>query len=152
MMITRHLTTVCLVLATVFLLSGSAEGYKVTEMKIQGQLQATDKAMTVSVACRDVAPDVLRHPVYGQSSLDQVCQIVSLQVTIGGRGVSVPLVAYEDLGEPNLLGGFSVLEMDDQIVLHIEGGDGEAAYKARLVLVNGQLDRRELQTYDADGE
>jgi len=66
--------------------------------------------------------------------------------------VSVPLVAYEDLGEPNLLGGFSVLEMDDQIVLHIEGGDGEAAYKARLVLVNGQLDRRELQTYDADGE
>jgi hypothetical protein len=79
------------------------------------------------------------------------CLVSELELTLNSRSVTIPPPALSGLSDAAIPLGVYLSTQGQEVVVHLKGGDGEGAYEARLFVADGRVVRREVHTYDKDG-
>jgi hypothetical protein len=79
------------------------------------------------------------------------CVLGTLSLALGGKEVRFPKVGVEDLGNIAIPQGVYLTSRADTVVLHVRGGDGAGAYKARFLIDGYRVTAREIERLDREG-
>lgn len=80
------------------------------------------------------------------------CIVSKLRLTIAGKPVQFPKRGVEDLANAAIPSGVYLTTRAEAVVLHVQGGDGSGAYKARFFIEGGRVTVREIERLDQEGK
>lgn len=122
-------------------------------VKFSGKFPDGRGTFDLQVACNETpvaaAPSV---KFLGVDTDGPACVVRVFSLSLNGKAVFVPPKSYADLANVTIPGGVYLMTRGDLIVLHVHGGDGESAYKARYLIKGHGLVSREVEELGADGE
>jgi hypothetical protein len=80
------------------------------------------------------------------------CIVQAIAVSLNGKPVGFSAKRYADLANVALPRGVYLTMRGETVVLHVLGGDGAAAYKARYLIERQRLVGREIERLNEKGE
>jgi len=125
------------------------------QVDLIGVMRGTGERFSLSVSCLPRNHEDGRAPAVsflGTDGQKPKCVMQHPRLTVGGDLVPLPGKSYSDLADIALPRGVYVTSRTGLFILHVEGGDGVAAYKVRFMIKNKHVVAREVEALDASGE
>jgi hypothetical protein len=122
-------------------------------VQLTGKFRDGRDTFRLHVACEAAAATTpSKSKLLGVGTDRPNCVVRVLTFSVNQQDVSLPPKSFADLANVSIGAGVYVTTRGDLVVLHLQGGDGEDAYKARYVIKGRQLISREVEEMDAEGE
>lgn len=113
-----------------------------TGVELSGKL-SKNRSFQISVK-EEITPGKVSSKVWGWNDGSLNTQITEFYFEIDNDKISISSKAYDDLLNVSLPRGLYLMEKGEDILIYLLGGDGESAYKARLVVRGKHVIRREI--------
>jgi hypothetical protein len=124
---------------------------EVLAVRLSGRVDGRDFELLVSSKRTPPTPSCPKNiPGVDGYCPDRIVDGVSLWIE--KRPVAVPSEAFQDLANPHVPGGVSLVADGGRLVIQIEGGDGTGSYEAKLHVTAHRVVRRDVYAIDHDGE
>jgi hypothetical protein len=88
----------------------------------------------------------------GTDGREPQCVVETFLLKLNGTAVDIPIRSYSDLADVALPRGVYLTGERSLVVVHVQGGDGAGAYKARFMIEGHHLVSREVEQLDESGE
>ncbi len=124
-------------------------------VRMTGKLRGTGASFTVYVRCvpfKQAARPISSVEYLGTDGQDPNCVVQSMSLTLNGKPVQFLAKSYADLADVTLPRGVYLTTRGNIVVLHVLGGDGAGAYKARYLIERQRLVAREIEQLNDKGE
>lgn len=128
-----------------------SEGARVSKIELVGTLLRGQESFSLEIECRDTETTHLRRQLFGYSTGSSACILSRFDLCLDKQPIQIPQESYEDLANPNFLGGVGIIEGQHPLTLVLHGGDGENSYVAEFEFGDNRLKQRRVTTRDEYG-